>query len=298
MSYVSGSSAPGNGYANQKARDYKTKHRLFDAACGCKRLTPYSKLAFGNLLFKHYWSESGQCFVSEETIARALGTDARQVRRCIKQLREEGWIHVQRRFNQSSVYSFAWDRADAHESVEPARKTEASTPFREFEAHLKAVETALGSGMPASGEGVERLERVHAAALSFQRVTAPVDDEVKARWLDELLECSPKSKRGAQAWRRAMLESMRRGACGVWHLEHARQTLFEGKKGFRPEFSDIREAIAEAEKPIKHLGELGQELAVLIENGRRALDRESIVDDDLPMVPEETLFAELVNRPE
>jgi hypothetical protein len=37
---------------------------------------------------------------------------------------------------------------------------------------------------------------------------------------------------------------------------------------------------------------------VLIENGRRALDRESIVDDDLPMVPEETLFAELVNRPE
>src|SRR5204862_522376 len=83
----------------------------------------------------------GQCFVSEETIARALGTDARQVRRCMKQLREDGWIHVERRFNQSSVYCFAWGRAVAHEQVEPARKTEASTPCREFGEHLEAVET-------------------------------------------------------------------------------------------------------------------------------------------------------------
>jgi hypothetical protein len=179
-----------------------------------------------------------------------------------------------------------------------ARETEASTPFREFEAHLVAVEAALAAGMPSSREGAERMKQVHAEALAFlERVTAPVDDEAKARWLDELLECSPKSKGNVKAWRRAMIEAMSRGACGVWNLEHARQTLFEEKKGFRPEFADVRAAIAESERPVKDLMRLGQELEVMIGKARRAFYQESPVDDDTPTVPEdEAMFAEFIEQ--
>jgi len=165
---------------------------------------------------------------------------------------------------------------------------------------LAAVEAALAAGMPSSREDAERLERVRAEALAFlERVTAPVDDEAKARWLDELLECSPKSKGNVRAWRRAMVEAMNRGACGVWDLEHARQTLFEEKKGFRPEFADVREAIARAQDPVKDLMRLGQELEVMIGEAHRAFDREPPVNDDTPAVPEEeAMFAEFINRPE
>lgn len=118
-SYVSGGYPPGNGYANRKGIDYRTKHMLYDAACRCEDLFPHAKLVLGNLIFKHYRSDTGLCEVSEQTIARQVGTNTRQVRRAIRQLREQGWIGVQRRYNKTSLYSFAWDRAVAPGTVEP-----------------------------------------------------------------------------------------------------------------------------------------------------------------------------------
>ena len=80
-------------------------------------LSSSAKSVLASLLF-HHNTKTGRSFVGEDTIAAGKNTahtglrlSTRQVKRCIRELKEKEWIVAERRFNKSSEYEFNWSRA-------------------------------------------------------------------------------------------------------------------------------------------------------------------------------------------
>lgn len=93
-----------------KPDTYKLKPRLLDNANVDPRLSWFDFCVLYRLL-AHYRHDTSKCYPSEEWLAEALHTSERNVRRAIQNLLDTGWIFVTRRFQQTSLYTFAWDRA-------------------------------------------------------------------------------------------------------------------------------------------------------------------------------------------
>ena len=68
-----------------------------------------AKVVFTQLLLKHHNNEKGRCNPSEPTLARDLKISERNIQRFIKELKERGWLSVQRRHNKSNQYRFNWE---------------------------------------------------------------------------------------------------------------------------------------------------------------------------------------------
>ncbi len=82
-----------------------------EAVCSDRRLWPTAfKLAFA--ISRHINRESRTAWPSQATLAQAIGTDARTVRRLTDQLVKAGYLHVepQRGRHQTSVYSIVESR--------------------------------------------------------------------------------------------------------------------------------------------------------------------------------------------
>jgi DNA-binding Lrp family transcriptional regulator len=87
-----------------------TKWLFFDRINTTPGLMPSTYRVIARLL-AHHNTETEECFPSESTIAKALGISVRQVKYCIEELEEKGWIKVTRRYNDSNQYEFRWERA-------------------------------------------------------------------------------------------------------------------------------------------------------------------------------------------
>ena len=88
------------------------KVRLYCAAVDDITLRKGSTLlVLSIMLFQFHNTKGGRCDPSEETIGLKCGLSERQVRRCIKILMKQGWVTIkQRRYNDSNLYDFAWNK--------------------------------------------------------------------------------------------------------------------------------------------------------------------------------------------
>jgi hypothetical protein len=80
--------------------------------------------ALYNALRSYGWQD-GFCFPGQEKLAAALGVSVRMVYEYKQGLEDKGFIKVQRRPNNSNVYTFAnpnWEEVDRKHSSEPDRK--------------------------------------------------------------------------------------------------------------------------------------------------------------------------------
>jgi DNA-binding Lrp family transcriptional regulator len=219
-----------------------TKWLFFDRINTTPGLMPSTYRVIARLL-AHHNTETEECFPSESTIAKALGISVRQVKYCIEELEEKGWIKVTRRYNDSNQYEFRWERAGV--AMKEAEKQEQELRSKQDVEHVAEVLKAS-----RSQEDFNRLHAEHAGDLNgelgrhMKGACEDVEDHHVKRFVEDLITAYPKSRKKHGLYRRELpkivtgLRPMR-GA-----LEAALGRLLERTEGgFIPEFGDVKKAI-------------------------------------------------------
>jgi DNA-binding Lrp family transcriptional regulator len=226
-----------------------TKWLFFDRINTTPGLMPSTYRVIARLL-AHHNTETEECFPSESTIAKALGISVRQVKYCIEELGEKGWIKVTRRYNDSNQYEFCWERA----GVTMKEWTEIETEKQEQESKqdgkqdIERVVEILSASR--TKEDFERLYAEYAAHLNgelgrhMKVACEDVEDHHVKRFVEDLITAYPKSRKKHGLYRRVLPKIVRGLRPMRGTLEAGLGRLLEKTEGgFIPEFGDVKKAI-------------------------------------------------------
>lgn len=109
-----------------KPDTYKLKPQLLDNANVDPQLSWFDFCVLYRLL-AHYCHETELCCPSIKWLAEALHTSPRNVKRAIQNLLAAKWISVQHRYQETSLYTFACDRAVKLDLSNPNRSAKSGT---------------------------------------------------------------------------------------------------------------------------------------------------------------------------